>query len=164
MDLGVGDESQPLRETEVCPDPRTCRRLTWQQPQGAPCENNFTVHRSGGGTAACRSPSPPHVGGRQGKPHPKGHPRMPRQPGGLRTLLPQEDAHRSSTGQVSERKVGDSKVALPLCPHSLRCIRDQSLQPKVYIPRLDSAKFLTTRQLHLDVWVSVSHSVVSNSV
>ena len=58
-----GDESQPLRETEVCPDPRTCPRLTWQQPQGTPCENNFTVHRSGGGTVACRSPSPPHVGG-----------------------------------------------------------------------------------------------------
>ena len=55
---------------------------------------------------------------------------MSQQPGRLRTLLSQEDTHRRSTGQVSERNVGNSKVGLPLCPHSLRRICDQSLQPK----------------------------------
>ena len=66
---------------------------------------------------------------------------MSREPGHLRTLRSQEDAHQRSTGQVSESKVGDSKVVLPLRPHSLRCIHDQSLQPKCTSP----ASYIQTR-------------------
>lgn len=189
-----GDESQPLRETEVCPDPRTCPRLTWQQPQGTPCENNFTVHRSGDGTVACRSPSPPHVCGTQGTP-------LSGEAGGdgpgwseagqagreaaVRSFpITQKDIHgchsslgacglssprKTLTGAPQGRsqrgKLGTARWACRSAHTHCDAFATSPCSPsvaQVYI--LDSAGFLTTGQLHLDVRVSISHSAVSDSV
>ena len=121
---------------------KTTSRSTDQEvarwPAGHPHHRTWVEHgKPLSGEAGGDSPgrSEAGAGGQRGgcwilSHHAKGHPRISQQPGRLRALLSQEDTHRRSTGQVSERKVGNSKVALPLCPHSLRCICNQSLQPK----------------------------------